>query len=812
MSVLIARTAVDKTLYSFDKPFDYIVPDFLKDRVFKGSRVIVPFGSGNRKRQALVTELYQTDEPSDKLKFVYSAPDNYPLLTNELTELSEKISKRCYCTRFDAVRAMLPVGINYRISCVYSLSGTACDGELSQAQSDVLEKMPPAGKEIRQDKLFAMLGTDCETKPLCELISMGMITKREKALRRVRDASETMLRLKGDAAPEKLTPRQQEVCELLFSVGEASEKELRYFTGVSKSVIDTLVKKGVCETFVREVYRIPEQMTSERSKEIVLTDEQQTAYDKLLDLFRKEKPAASLLYGVTGAGKTSVFMKLMEQAVKTDRGIIVMVPEIALTPQLIMQFKARFGQEVAIFHSALSMGERLDEWKRVRRGKAKIAVGTRSAVFAPFEKLGLIIMDEEQESTYKSEQNPRFHAREIAKLRCASHGALLVLSSATPSIESFYAAKSGKYTLCTLKNRYGNAVLPEVRVVDMNEERVGGNMSNFSDELIQALQKNLDSGEQSIILINRRGYNTAVTCKTCGEAVSCPKCSISLTYHADNGRLMCHYCGFSMKLSDKCPKCGGSEMKHIGSGTQRAEETLASLLPRARVLRLDADSTLAKQSHEQKLGDFRSGKYDILLGTKMVAKGLDFPNVTLVGVLSADQAMYGEDYRSYERAFSLLTQVAGRSGRGDKRGIAIIQTYTPENPLISLAAKQDYESFYDTEIMLRKAMLYPPFSDICMIGITSEREQKCREAAIEFSKRLTEKLSSEYSDLPIRLLGPSPASMYRISGRYRYKIIIKFRNSIRFREMLGGVLSEFSNDRAFNETSVFADVDPDSIM
>ncbi len=812
MSVLIARTAVDKTLYSFDKPFDYIVPDFLKDRVFKGSRVIVPFGSGNRKRQALVTDLFEEEAPSDKLKFVYSAPDNYPLLTEELTSLSEKLSQRCYCTRFDTIRAMLPVGINYRISCVYSLSDKMSDHELSDEQNAVLELMPPVGKEIKQEKLFALLETDCETKPLCELMSLGIVNKQEKALRRVRDASETMIRLSEAAFEVKLTPRQQEVYELLCSAGEASEKELRYFTGASKSVIDTLVKKGVCETFVREVYRIPEHKPMSKANEIILTDEQQTAFDKLSKLFEAGKAAVSLLYGVTGAGKTSVFMKLMERAVRTDRGIIVMVPEIALTPQLIMQFKARFGQEVAIFHSALSMGERLDEWKRVRKGKAKIAVGTRSAVFAPFEKIGLIIMDEEQESTYKSEQNPRFHAREVAKLRCAYHGALLVLSSATPSVESYYAAQSGKYTLCTLKNRYGNAVLPEVEVADMNEERAFGNNSNFSNALITALQKNLDCGEQSIILINRRGYNTAVACKTCGEAVTCPKCSISLTYHADNGRLMCHYCGFSMKLSDKCPKCGCDELKFMGSGTQRAEETLSAILPQARVLRLDADSTLAKQSHEIKLAEFRSGKYDILLGTKMVAKGLDFPNVTLVGVLSADQAMYGEDYRSYERAFSLLTQVAGRSGRGDKPGRAIIQTYTPENPLIMLAAKQDYERFYESEIMLRKAMLYPPFSDICMIGITSEREQKCRECAFEFSRRLCEKLSSDYPDLPIRLLGPSPASLYRISGRFRYKIILKFRNSNRFREMLGGVLAECSKDKTFNEVSLFVDVDPDSIM
>ena len=812
MSELIARTAVDKTLYSFDKPFDYLVPEYLQSRVTIGSRVLVPFGKGNRKRQAIVTELFEEEKPDARLKSLAAAPDDYPLLTKEMTVLSDHLAKRCYCTRFDAVRAMLPIGINYRISSVYSLAKAAPGITLTSKQEELLSLLPPTGKEISQENLFKALDTDCETKELCELMSHGIVKKTEKAMRRVRDASETMLRVLHGEQNEKLTPRQSEVYELLKQIGEVSERELRYFTGASKGVIDGLVKKGFCEIFKREVYRTPEAVYGNDSSEIVLTPEQETAYNTLLSLYNSEKAEASLLYGVTGAGKTAVFMKLMEQAAKSGRGIIVMVPEIALTPQLVAKFKARFGQQVAVFHSGLSMGERLDEWKRVRFGKAKIAVGTRSAVFAPFEDIGLIIMDEEQEYTYKSEQTPRFHARDAAKLRCAAHNALLVLASATPSIESYYLAKTGVYTLCTLKHRYGEAKLPEVIVSDMNEEKLLGNTSGFSETLLCSLEDTLSNGEQSIILINRRGYNTAVTCKNCSEAVTCPSCSISLTYHADNGRLMCHYCGFSMKLTDECPKCGCRELKYVGSGTQRAEEALRELFPKAKILRLDADSTLAKQSHEIKLNDFRSGKYDILLGTQMVAKGLDFPNVTLVGVLSADQTMYGDDYRSYERAFSLMTQVVGRSGRGSRPGIAVIQTYTPENPLISLAASQDYESFYASEIELRRVMLYPPFADICMLGITSEREDKCREAAQELSRRLCTALREDYSEQPVRILGPSPASVYRISGRYRYKIILKFKNSRRFRQMLSEVLVSFSSDRRFSETTVFADVDPDNIM
>ena len=812
MSELVARTAVERALYSFDKPFDYIVPDYLKEKVAVGSRVIVPFGRGDRKSQAVVTELFEEESPDPRLKCVYAAPDDYPLLTKEMTALSDALSKRCYCTRYDVVKAMLPVGLNYRIACVYSVEKTDDPPPLTLTQQSLLKLMPPVGREISQDKLFKAIGTDCETRELCELMQMGVIVKTEKAFRRVRDAAETMLRAVDNESAVKLTPRQQEVYDLLVSAGSVSEKELCYYTGTSKSVINALISKGVCVAYKREVYRTPETLTAKSRTDVTLTDEQNTAYETLKKLYDDGKAAVSLLYGVTGAGKTSVFMKLMQHALETGRGIIVMVPEIALTPQLIMQFKAMFGQQVAVFHSGLSMGERLDEWKRVRRGKAKIAVGTRSAVFAPFEDIGLIIMDEEQEYTYKSEQTPRYHARDAAKIRCAAHNALLVLASATPSVESYYHAQSGLYTLCTLKHRYGSAVLPDVIISDMNEERMLGNTTGFGEELLRGLQSGLDRGEQSIVLLNRRGFNTAVTCRSCNEAVTCPSCSISLTYHADNDRLMCHYCGFSMKLTDECPKCGSRELKFVGSGTQRAEQAIETLLPGARVLRLDADSTLAKQSHEIKLNEFREGKYDILLGTQMVAKGLDFPRVTLVGVLSADQAMYGEDYRSYERAFSLITQVVGRSGRGSRHGAAVIQTYTPENPLILLAAAQDYETFYQSEIQIRKAMLYPPFADICMIGITSERENKCRDAAFAFSERLCSALRERYPELPVRLLGPSPASIYKVSRRYRYKIILKFRNSRRFRAMLSEVLITFSKDRTFGDVTVFADVNPDSFL
>ena len=813
MSVLVARVAVDKTLYNFDMLFDYAVPDYLRRKIAVGKRLLVPFGNGNKKRQAMVMEMFTADSKNPKLKDAAAVLDDYPLLTDEMIKLVHSMKERCYCTYYDAIRAMLPVGVNYRIASVYTLNNSDIIENPTDEQREILSLFTNKNKSIKQDNLFKKLDIDCESKALTELLELGIIKKTENAMRRVGDASVKMLRLHEDFDENiKLTARQKEVCDLLSSIGAVSIKEINYYTGVTQSVTDTLVKKGICECFDCEVFRLPESSYTSDSGDIVLTEEQNKAYNDLLKLCKSNKAAVSLLYGVTGAGKTSVFLKLMETVYKHGKGVIVMVPEIALTPQLVSIFKGRFGQDVAVFHSALSMGERLDEWKRVRKGIAKIAVGTRSAVFAPFENIGLIIMDEEQEYTYKSESAPRFHAREVAKLRCFEHNALLLLSSATPAIESFYNAENGKYSLCKLTKRYGNAQLPNVIVADMNEEKIAGNNTGFSSILIDSIAENLTNGEQSILLLNRRGFNTFVTCNSCKEVVTCPNCSISLTYHSANNRLMCHYCGFSMKITDKCPNCGGNELRYSGSGTQKAEQSLSSIFPGARVLRLDADSTLAKQSHEKKLTEFKNGEYDILLGTQMVAKGLNFPKVTLVGVLSADQTLYSEDFRSYERAFSLLTQVVGRSGRGDRPGRAVIQTYTPENPIMHMSAAQNYEQFYRDEIRVRKAMLYPPFSDICMIGVTSKKEDKCISAATEFTKTLCSLMKESYSDLPIRILGPSPASVYRVNNKYRYKIILKFRNSKRFRHMLSSVMIDFAKDRKFSDVTVYADINPDNIL
>jgi hypothetical protein len=606
----------------------------------------------------------------------------------------------------------------------------------------------------------------------------------------------------------KLTPKQQKVAELLTVVDKASVKEVCYYTGYTQSVTDSLVKKKIARYFTDEVMRIPYTVSDVKKDEVVLSPSQQSAFDNLYSKYCDDKASVSLLYGVTGSGKTSVFMKLIEKCFNDNKGTILMVPEIALTPQLIKIFTSRFGDNVAVFHSGLSIGERLDEYKRVSRGDAKIVLGTRSAVFAPLKNIGLIVMDEEQESSYKSEQTPRYNARDIAKFRCYKHNALLLLSSATPSVESFYMAEKGIYNLVKLTERYGKATLPQVSVVDMNEEQMKGNFSNYSTTLKELISSNLIHKKQSIILLNRRGYNTFLSCRSCGQVVTCPNCSISMTYHSANNRMMCHYCGHSVPYTDECPDCHQHTLKFSGAGTQKAEQELVDMFPSARVLRMDADATMTKSSYETKLTAFANGEYDILIGTQMVAKGLDFPNVTLVGVINADQMLYSDDYRSYERAFSLLTQVVGRSGRGDSKGVAVIQTSTPENYVIGLSAKQDYDTFYKGEIGVRKALLYPPFSDICLIGYQGIMEGATIKCANAFQNALINKIKTNYSSMPLRVLGPSQAYVYKVNNKYRYKTIIKCRNSKDFRSVIKETLLEFSKNKEFKNIGITVDINP----
>ena len=816
----IAKVAVEGTLYHFDMEFDYIIPENIDTNNLVGSRVLVPFGLGNKKKHGVVFEVV-SGKLDEKIKPIYAVLDKAPLLSVEMISLARWMKRRYYCTLFDAVKTMLPSGINRKLVNYYKLSGNINFLEkfdLNDIEINIIEILKKKDKFISYKKLQLETSVDNLDKILLRLKKLGIILQKEDSINKVSDASIKMVSVTDIGKVKnlnlKLTQKQKKVYDAIKACSEISVKEVCYYTGVTASVVDSLVKKGIVYYFENQVYRNPYKNIEKlyNKEDILLSDEQKTSFNNLYKEYTSGKASVSLLYGVTGSGKTAVFMKLIEAVRKDKKGIIVMVPEIALTSSLIRQFHQRFGEKVAVFHSGLSVGERADEWKRVKNGDADIAIGTRSAVFAPFENLGLIIMDEEQEYTYKSDSSPRFHARDIAKFRCKQNNTLLVLASATPSIESYYMALNGRYSLNTISRRYGQANLPKVKIVDLNEEINKGNNSAFSEILIKELVENLQNNKQSIILMNRRGYNTFASCRACNEVLTCPNCSISLTYHSANGRLMCHYCGYSVEFTDECPNCHEHEIRYLGFGTQKIEEDLQKVVPEARILRMDADTTMAKFSHDRKFRLFSEGKYDIMIGTQMVAKGLDFDNVTLVGVLSADQSLYNNDFRSYERTFSLLTQVVGRAGRGNYAGRAIIQTYTPENSVISLAAQQNYDEFYNSEIKMRKAMLYPPFVDLCVICFSGKNQERILSAAKDFFNMLRKLASKDYSELPLRVLEPSQTTIIKLNNKYRHKLIIKFRNSRRFQELISRLLVWFEKDKKYSEVSVYVDVNPDMII
>lgn len=805
-SELTACIAVENTTYSFDKPFSYVVPQQLQSIISIGMRVLVPFGRGNKKRQGIVLSLNRcsTDE---NLKSIISVIDEQPVLNEELISLAGYMKEHYFCTLYDAVKTMLPAGINYHLTTVYGVQSSDENSNLDAEEQRIYDYLLKKRKPVKSETILEAFGLS-DAGILEKMLTKGVLYKSDEAFRRVNDAVMKMVSpaVGAEAMNFKLTEKQQRVFDIINASGKISVKEVCYFTGVTSSVVDSLAKKGLIHYFDEEVFRIENRTKDSSIAPVVLSDEQNRACDNLYNEYKDEKPHISLLYGVTGSGKTSVFMKLIERVLDDNKGIIVMVPEISLTPQFVSLFSKRFGERIAVFHSALSLGERLDEYKRVKKGLAQIVIGTRSAVFAPFENLGLIIMDEEQEYSYKSESSPRYHAREIAKFRVSSKNALLVLSSATPSVETFYYAKNGRYSLNTLTKRFGSATLPEVVTADMNIEVQNGNTTGFSNILLENLEYNLEHHKQSILLLNRRGHNTFVTCRTCGEPVICPNCSISLTYHSANDRMMCHYCGYSIKYTNECPICHSNTLRFGGTGTQKAENDIAEIFPDARILRMDTDATSSKSSYEKMISAFANGEYDILVGTQMVAKGLDFPNVTLVGVLNTDQMLYADDYRSYERSFSLLTQVVGRSGRGKSKGMAVIQSYTPDNMIISMAANQDYNTFYNTEINVRKAMLYPPFADICMIGFVGENQTQTLKAANSFLQSFIKLARNEFPRLPLRILGPSPALVVKVSNKFRYKLIVKCRNTKDFRKMLSMLLTEFGNNKEYSSITAYADM------
>lgn len=819
--VILAKTALSSATYAIDKPYDYLIPTELAQAVRPGMRILVPFGAGNRRVEGIVLSVLE-GERSPKLKNVLAVLDESPVLTEELLQLAMWMRERCFCTVYDAARAMLPAGLYFSIHDSYRIS-TGVDREAayeaagkSERARHVLDILWSNGGSAELGQIREAFGGRDPAPALKALTECGILTLETGCTRAVGDKTGQVASLAVPAeeamalvAPKRKTaPLRYAVVELLSAIGSASVKELSYFTGASITTFRSLAKSGLITLEKEEQFRRVEIGNVLPAGPVVLNKEQQAAFEGLDALAQRGRAAAALLYGVTGSGKTQVYIKLIRAALERGRSAMVLVPEIALTPQLLRVFTSHFGDDIAVLHSSLKTGERYDEWKRVKAGAAHVVIGTRSAVFAPVKDLGLLVLDEEQEGTYKSENNPRYQAIEVAKYRCARQNALLVLGSATPSVETFYQAQKGNYHLFRLTKRYNERALPQVLIADMKEELRSGNGGALSRLLKEELAKNILAGEQSILFLNRRGANRMLSCALCGHVPECPRCSVHLTYHSANGRLMCHHCGHSEKRPEVCPICGGP-FEFIGAGTQRVEEELKEAFPGVEILRMDADTISASQTHDKLLTRFREKKIPILLGTQMVAKGLDFENVTLVGVLAADLSLYVDDYRAGERTFSLLTQVVGRAGRGSKSGRAVIQTWTPENEVITLAARQDYDAFYEQEIPLRRLRRCPPFAHLFVFSASGTDEHAVLHACQRLRQGVEQALRRpEYSSFCTELFGPAPAAVAKVNNRYRYHLTLSAPNTKEIRALVAHLVRAAQNDKENRGVSIFADMDP----
>ena len=809
---MIAKIAVSAANFAIDKPYSYRVPEGM--RLLPGQRVMLPFGRANKRAEGVVLTVEPGNDGS--LKAVDRCLDDTPILTDRQLRLAAFLRERYFCTFYDAIRAMLPAGLWFQTKETFSLT----------------ENREWQVKEIRKAhalellKLLDQLGGTAEEAALRNLIPQEdilrdvlgylarkkWITAQTDYLRRTNDKTEKIATLA--ASPEeamefasrrpKSAVMQKNVLELLCSVGSAAVKEICYFTGASTATVNRLEKLGYLTLSERPVLRCREIRPAKLEGPLVLNPEQQCCFEGLAAQMEGRMPGIALLYGVTGSGKTAVYVQLIRRCIERGKAAMLLVPEIALTPQLLSLMAAYFGDAIAVLHSSLSAGERYDQWKRVRSGEAKVVVGTRSAVFAPCDP-GLIILDEEQEHSYKSENSPRYDAREVAIWRGSKEGALVLLGSATPSIESMYRAKQEIYHLYTLRRRYNGRPLPEVDIVDMRRELQLGNDLSLSVPLRHAIMETRDKGKQSILLMNRRGASRALVCVDCRETPECPRCSVRLTYHSANRRLMCHYCGYSQSVPDRC-SCGG-HLKTIGTGTQKVQEELALLFPEMEVSRMDADTVSAVNTHEKILEQFQKKQIPVLIGTQMVAKGLNLPDVTLVGVLDADLSLYTGGFRAGETTFNMLTQVVGRAGRGDTAGRAIIQTLVPQHQVIRLAASQDYDGFYDLEIQLRQVQNAPPFGDVATITITGQEETAVLRGAAKLRESLIACLRQDlYKDEHCTVLGPAPCVIPKINYHFRYQLTLRCRMTKPLRLLLAQMLREFSRDKMNKGVSAFVDV------
>jgi primosomal protein N' (replication factor Y) len=744
---LFVHVAVRSVPYTADKPYTYRVPPSLRDAVKPGMRAVVPFGGGNRKREGLVLGEAADASRLKSVKDILSLLDSEPVLDAEQLRLALWMRDRFFCTAYEALLTCLPSGLWY-------------------------DRDAGAGAKRRLSDKTALRAE--------------LAVSAEEAL---------------SFESSRPSPAQREVVKLLCETANASAQDIYYLTGTSRRTLNALEAKGLINLYEVPVYKPPR--VAAPALPPVLNGEQTKAFERCAEALDTLQPSCGLLYGVTGSGKTNVYINLVEKVLGEGGGAIVLVPEIALTPQLLSLFSAHFGEKAALLHSALTMRERLDEWRRIASGDASVVLGTRSAVFAPVRELRLVIIDEEHDASYKSESTPRYHAREAAKFRCVQRGALLLLGSATPSMESYKSAMDGQIFLTRLRERYNKMEMPEVKIANLRDELKFGNSKTISRLLHGEIALNLERGEQTILLLNRRGHHKMTVCPACGKTPGCPRCSVPLAHHSANGRMMCHYCGYSSKFSGECAECAG-RLIPLGAGTQRAEEELGELFPGVEIIRMDADTTRTRGAHEKLLSRFKKQRIPILIGTQMVAKGLDFPQVTLVGVLCADAALYIDDFRAGERAFSLITQVVGRAGRGDRAGRAVIQTYAPEHPVILAAAAQEYERFYEEESAVRQMQRYSPFASMTRLTIFSQNQESVLRAGL----RVLGWIEKTECGGVIRVLGPAPDRVARLNTRWRYHILLLHDNSVEVRRMVQGILTAFPGDKRNKGVYIFADSQP----